>query len=127
MTNRKKLASTWIMAQKIGVDNPGYEKCSWAADELINMADSDPKELWYLILEILHLDSSEKIIKSVGAGPLEDLIVEDDKNYIEKIEIEASKSDSFRSAMRYVWLDQNDTTLYKKFYDIAGIKAPFEK
>lgn len=125
MTDKKKLASAWIMAQKIGVDNPGYERCSWAVDELINIVHENSEELWLIILEILNLDSSEEIIKAVGAGPLEDLMVSYDKAYIEKIEKQASKSKVFKNAMQNVWLDQNDTTLYEKFYEIAEMSPPF--
>ncbi len=127
MADIKNLASTWIMAQKIGVDNIGYEKCSWAVCKLIDMADGEPEKLWEVILAILDLDCSENIIKSVGAGPLEDLFVNYDKEYIDMIEEQASKSNVFKTAMKNVWLDGNDTPLYKRFYDIADTRPPFDK
>ncbi|MCG7984202.1 MAG: hypothetical protein JAY90_15805 [Candidatus Thiodiazotropha lotti] len=121
----RKLASSWISAQKFGVGNTGYDSHSWAVSELIELAVDDPEKTWILIKEILKLDDSDYIVKSVGAGPLEDLMVYHGKIFIERIQKEASMSDSFKNAMQNVWLDSDDTDLCVRFYEIAGIDQPF--
>ncbi|MEE9421907.1 MAG: hypothetical protein V3V50_01985 [Gammaproteobacteria bacterium] len=127
MLNMKRLVSSWIFAQKRGVDRPGYETHSWAVDEVINFASDKPDLLWETILEILDLDSSEEIIKAVGAGPLEDLMVYHGSQFIQKVDSQAEKSNVFKTAMQNVWLDSDDTSVYSKFYEIAGIEQPLAK
>lgn len=124
MNDTDKLAKSWIFAQKLGVDSPGYEKQSWAVDKVIDLADQAPDELWQLILRILELDSSEKIINAVGAGPLEDLMAKHGESFIVKVEEQASKSEVFKQTMRSVWLDSDDTRVYARFFEIAGIQPP---
>ena len=126
MLNKKRLASSWIFAQKRGLDNAGYEDHSWAVDEVINFAANKPNDLWEIILEILALDDSEEIVKAVGAGPLEDLMVYHGEQFIDEIEKQAAKSNAFKTAMQNVWLDGDDSSLYKRFYEIADIRPPFE-
>lgn len=126
MLNKRRLASSWIFAQKRGVDNTGYEEQSWAVDEVINFAADEPGYLWEIILEILEIDDSEEIIKAVGAGPLEDLMVYHGERFIDEIEKQAAKSSAFKTAMQNVWLDGDDSKLCKIFYEIAGIRPPFE-
>jgi hypothetical protein len=124
---RDKLIRSWIFAQKLGINNPGYEKHSWAVDRVINLAIDDPEELWEIIFQILELDNSEQIIKAVGAGPLEDLMVQHGEIFIDRVEKQASKSEVFKSAMCNVWLDNDDTKIYAKFFEIAGIEPPYRK
>ena len=126
MNDKTRLAKSWIFAHKLGVDKIGYEQHSWAVDEVIEMAIDKPNDLWDLILEILKIDDSNEIVAAVGAGPLEDLMVNHGPDFIEKIEEQAESSSAFKNAMKSTWLDSEDTTLYKKFYHIADIKPPFE-
>src|SRR4051794_11157068 len=117
MSDKDKLAKSWIFAQKLGVDSPGYEKHSWAVDEIIDLAADQPDELWLIILRILEIDSSEEIVKAVGAGPLEDLMVQHGEKLIDKVEDQASKSGAFKAAMKGVWLDSDDTQVCARFFE----------
>jgi len=71
---RERLAKTWIYAQQLGVGTLGYDRHSWAVDELVDLAFHQPDTLWELILRILEIDRSDKTIAAIGAGPLEDLM-----------------------------------------------------
>ena len=125
MRDKIKLAKSWIFAQKLGMDSSGYKKHRWAVDELIDLADDKPEELRELVLEILKQDSSDEIVKMVGAGPLEDLMVNHGEKYIDRIEEQFLKSDVFKAAMKSVWLDGEDTSLSARFFKIAGTRQPF--
>ena len=125
MRDKVKLAKSWVVAQKLGMDSSGYEKNKWAVDELIDLADDKPEELWELVLEILNQDSSDEIVKLVGAGPLEDLMVNHGEKYIDRVEEQSVKSEVFKAAMKSVWLDGEDTSLSARFFEIAGIRQPF--
>lgn len=127
MTDIDRLAKAWIFAQKLGADSSGYERQSWAVDEVINLATEKPEDLWRVILRILELDSSDEIAKAVGAGPLEDLILHYGEYFIGRVEEEAAKSSVFKIAMRSVWLDSNDTSVWVKFYEIAGTPKPLAR
>ncbi|MCU7904827.1 MAG: hypothetical protein KZQ76_03050 [Candidatus Thiodiazotropha sp. (ex Epidulcina cf. delphinae)] len=94
---------------------------------MIDLVIDHPERVWELILEILRIDDSEEIIKAVGAGPLEDLMVHHGDHFIDKIEHEAANSKSLIIAMQNVWLDSDDTAFCSRFYDIAGIQQPFPK
>ncbi len=115
MQERDKLAKSWIFAQKLGVDSPGYALQSWAVDKIIDLAVDDPDELWSVILRILELDGSDQIANSIGAGPLEDLMVQHGEAFIDKVEEQASRSNVFKRAMRGVWLESDDTQAYARF------------
>lgn len=125
MTDIDRLAKAWIFAQKLGVDSPGYEKHSWAVDEVINMAAEEPQDLWQIILKILELDNSDEVARAVGAGPLEDLMVHHGEEFIGKVEEQVSRSDAFKTAMKSVWLDSDDTPICARFFELAGIPRPF--
>lgn len=124
-TDINKLARSWILAHKCGVDSLGYDRNFWAVEELINIAREDPDRLWESILQILDSDDSEEISKAVGAGPLEDLVVFHGSSFIDKIESQAAVSTRFRSTMKFVWLDSDDSEFADRFYEIAGVSAPF--
>lgn len=123
MADIDRLAKAWIFAQKLGVDSSGYEKHSWAVDEVISLAEK-PEDLWKIILRILELDDSDEVVKAVGAGPLEDLMVHHGELFIGQVEEQASKSDVFKTAMKGVWLDSDDTPVWARFFEIAGVPKP---
>ncbi len=121
---RDKLARTWIYAQKLGIGNPGYDRYAWAIDQVLDLAFHEPNQLWQLIQRILEIDSSEKIVRALGAGPLEDLMVQHGETLIGEVEARASTSKAFKAAMQSVWLEESDTPVCKKFFAIAGIAPP---
>lgn len=123
---RDRLAKTWIFAQKLGVGTLGYDRHSWAVDELIDLAFHRPNMLWDLILRILQIDRSKEIVAAIGAGPLEDLMVQHGETFIDRIEQLAAVSPIFKEAMRHAWIEAGDTPAFKKFFAIAGVAPPSE-
>lgn len=124
---RDRLAKTWIYAQKLGVGTFGYDRHSWAVDQLVDLAFHQPNHLWDLILRILEVDCSEKIVKAIGEGPLEDLMVQHGEAFIDKVEQLAAKSPAFKAAMQNVWIEAGDTPVFKKFFAIAGVAPPSQR
>lgn len=121
---RDRLVKTWIFAQRLGVGTLGYDRHSWAVDEFINLAFHQPNTLWEMIVRILEIDRSENIVEAIGAGPLEDLIVQHGEAFIDKVERLAAISPSFKTAMQHVWIEATDTPVFEKFYAIAGVAPP---
>jgi Family of unknown function (DUF6869) len=121
---RDRLARTWIFAQRLGVGTLGYDRHSWAVEELVDLAFHQPNSLWELILRILEIDRSETIVAAIGAGPLEDLMVQHGRAFIDKVERLAAKSPLFRAAMKHAWFKDEDTPVCRKFFAIAGVAPP---
>jgi len=119
-----KLAHAWVTTQKQGLGTAGYNHHSWAVDELIDAAISDPEKAFITIVRILEIDTTDEIFQALGAGALEDLIVNHGELYIDKIENQAALSEPFRKVMQNVWLDTDDSIFRQRFYDIAGIAPP---
>lgn len=127
MRDLDRLARSWIFAQKLGVDRPGYDKHIWAVDEMIDLAIDSPDELWLAILRILEIDSTEEVVKAVGAGPLEDLMVQHGEQFINEVEKYAAKSAALKNAIKNVWLDEKDTPIWERFFNILeNEKKPAE-
>lgn len=116
----EKLAHSWVLAHRLGMDRVGYDKHKWAVDEVIELAFDQPDQLWMVIKKILELDGSAEIVGAVGAGPLEDLITRYGDRYIDAIEDYARTSDRLRAAIRGVWLDDQDTSLKDRFLAIGN-------
>lgn len=119
-----RLAHAWVMVQKQEPGTLGYDHHSWAIDELINSAISDPERVYAIVLRILEIDATDEIIQALGAGALEDLMVLHGLQFIDRLEAQANLSKSFRKTMQNVWLDVNDGEFRQRFYEIAGIAPP---
>jgi hypothetical protein len=119
-----KLAHAWVLAQKQELDSVGYNRNSWAIDELIDSAISEPEKAYKTILRILEIDATDVIIKALGAGALEDLMMHHGSQFIDKIEAQATLSEPFKKVMQNVWLDVDDSEFHQRFYKIAGIAPP---
>lgn len=75
----------------------------WAVDELIDICGSDPDLCWATILAILKVDSTEAIMASLAAGPLEYLLVRHGNEVIDRVEARARDDAAFRRLLGGVW------------------------
>lgn len=114
------LVNDWIQAQKVRVESVEYKKYQWAADKLIDAAISNPCFLWEAILKVIATESSDLVLQSIGAGPLEDLMVNHSDEYIDVIIREAKQNEPLREAMSYVWLDDEDSNHVDSFFSAAS-------
>lgn len=123
----EELVDTWIVATERSRLEPGRAADNWAIQEVLDMhLRDDHEEIWKIILSITSATDSEWVLDCLGAGPLEDLLIKHAPEYIERISIEAGASPKFKRALASVWLDENDTPLYKSIYSIAGVEPPFD-
>lgn len=105
-----KLINTWLIAQDVDVQSDEYDAVSWAVDELFVLAHDDPNRLVSIIEEILKTSSSEKILGVLGAGVLEDLLVHNGDNVIDKIAALSKSNGSFNKALQFTYIDRNDVS-----------------
>jgi len=126
-SEREKLISAWFVAHEAGAESPIYEENWWAVETLLNLPEENPELLWELILEAIEKEKNEKLLSNLAAGPIEDLMCNYGEEIIDRVEIEAKSNHSFKNCIKDVWLDSNDTPIYKRFYKAAGIEPPFDE
>lgn len=106
-----------------------YEENWWAIETLINLPIEHPELAWSIILRIfekLAQVNDKEGLEVLAAGPLEDLMCKYGEQIIDRIEIEAKKNSVFKECIKGVWLTKEDTSVQKRFYEIAEI-SPFNE
>ena len=126
-SEREKLINAWFVAHKAGTETPIYEENWWAIETIINLREENPELLWELILQAIEMEKDEKLLSNLAAGPIEDLMCSYGEQVIDRVEKEAKSNSSFKNCIKDVWLDYNDTPIYKRFYKAAGIEPPFDE
>lgn len=95
--------SAWIHFQDTWDSKGENHPLFWAAEKFFELNDRDPELCWKAILTILSRKPSTKVIGSLAAGPLEDLIQYHGPEFIDRIEEEARKNPDFRHLLGGVW------------------------
>ena len=121
MKDCDELIAIWIKAQALDPEAEDYEKASWAVDELLEMEQKNPEGVWALIPKIIEYDSSEKTLGALGAGLIEDLLVHYGADFIDRIVAFASTCESFKKALAYTFLDEDDVPpeVFNKFKEAS--------
>src|SRR5581483_9461762 len=99
---RRDLARAWIDLQRSPQQSEGHARLFWAHKELWELIKDDPEEAWRTILEIAAQDSSSWTLENLGAGPLEDLLVDHGSDFIGRVEALAGDP-TIRVLVRHVW------------------------
>ncbi len=124
---KEKLITAWIKATKAGAKMPTHTDNDWAIDIFIDLPDQNPELLWSLIQDIINIENDENLLANLAAGPIEDLMCVYGEEIIERVKKEAKENIKFKQCIQGVWLDSNDTTAFKQFYEAAGIEPPFKQ
>ena len=123
----QKIATTWINLSEFDNNSKEYENSFWAWEAINTAVDKDPENAWNIILCVLEKTDSAKVIENLGAGHLEDMMCSNDSFTLSKIKNEILTNAKLKKCMSFVWLDSEDTNLYKDFYKLAGIPPVFEE
>jgi hypothetical protein len=94
-----KLTEGWIAYWSAPEDSQERELLSRAWDQEYDLMQSEPEQVWRLILEILRRNSSNKIQEVLSAGPLEDLLAKFGETVIDKVEAEAKSNPIFANLL----------------------------
>ena len=117
--DREKLIRAWIALQEVEEESAFYERNLWAAEKLWEFSQDNPELCWELILEILHREPSDKVLGSLAAGPLEDLLVTHGSEFIEKVERQASQDKRFRGLLSGVWKNEMSDDVWDRVQAVA--------
>jgi hypothetical protein len=93
--------------------------------EVLALPEQEPDRAWAFILEVLAQRPPEEVLGLLSACLLEDLLTTHGLAFIERIEEQARVSSAFKHLLGQVWLDSEDTPVWRKVYDIAGLSPPF--
>lgn len=115
-----ELVETWLRAQTFDVESEAYEEVAWAVDQLFDMAYEEPEQMLQIVTKILAEDASPKIVGALGAGVIEDALVHQGENVIDKIEVLANNDPNFKKCLEYTYIDNKDVSsmIYQKFAHI---------
>ena len=111
------LASNWINATIAQIDDKELtEKQNDSIVELLEICTDNPSKAFRIICQILSTNPNKKVLGCLGAGPLEDLLVQH-CDYIEKSIEEAVSTKLLRDCLEYVNMDPEDCPNAQKLYD----------
>lgn len=116
----RKLISAWIQLYTLDSDSPQRGEWFWSYRQLDDLVEKNPQLAWKAILDILSIDRSDRIMNSLAAGPLEDLLVRHGADFIDKVELEAQRSIFFRSLLGGVWKNAIQVDVWKRVQAAAG-------
>lgn len=121
----KNLVNTWLSAQYLDMESQEYDNVSWAVDQLFDMAHDEPAKLLKIIIEILKIEASQKIQGALGAGVLEDMLVNHGDKFIDEISKLSETTPDFKKCLMFTYVDENDVSVdvYKTIQKIKGAEV----
>jgi hypothetical protein len=117
--SNSEIADAWIAAREAN------EHDSWAIQSLIVMSHDDPKSCWEIVQLIHSRATSDEVRLALAAGPLEDLLVHHPVQCFPQVKELAGRDASFKQTLSGVWLDGNDSPIWREFYELADAQPPF--
>jgi hypothetical protein len=113
------LAAVWIRFQSLPKKSAEYEHLFWACERLDDLCRSEPGAAWNVIQEIIALNQSDEILAMLGAGPFEDLMANHGSLLIDKVELCARISPTFRRMLGVVWKNAIQDDVWTRLKAIA--------
>jgi hypothetical protein len=107
-TELTDFAENWIAFMKAPENSEEYKALFWVLDREYDLMNEEPNEIWRLILKVLSLNNSNKILETLSAGLLEDLLAKHGAAMIDRVEKEAKSNPLFAKLLGGVW--QNSMT-----------------
>ena len=86
----------------------------WAASWMLDMPADQPELCWKLILQILDGATTDCQIANLAAGPMEDLLAQHGRDFIDRVEAEAKINGRFKHLLGGVWQNDMDDALWER-------------
>jgi hypothetical protein len=117
-----ELVETWLGAQTIDIESEKYENVAWAVDQLFDMAHDDPELMLQTVAKILAADASPKVLGALGAGVVEEALVNHGESVIGSFGLLAKSNPDFKKCLQYTYIDSEDVSpnVYQKFVAIKS-------
>jgi hypothetical protein len=115
LDNQRPLEShRYREAIKTAVENDSH---FWAWEALTDAVERLPERAWLLLLKIIDL-APEDVLHVIGAGPLEELIVNHPDVIADWVEAQLRSNDKFRTAFRSVYLFDVPERCWSRFNQV---------
>jgi hypothetical protein len=121
---KNKIAESWIRLHNSKQDSTEYENEFWSFETIDELIHQEPNDALEVILAIAELCNNEKILANLGAGPIEDLMLYFGPEFIDRVEVEAKKNLKFKRALKSVWLDPEETSVWQRLNKITKNEPP---
>jgi hypothetical protein len=115
-----EIAKSWILMHKAESGSHDYEENFWAFDKLYKLCDEAPDQGFEIIEEIVRIDSSDRILSNIAAGPMEELLVKHGSQFIDRVERLAASNDKFRKMLGAMWKNEISDDIWARVKRVAG-------
>jgi hypothetical protein len=115
-----KLASMWIKLNYLSDKERERSSFFSAHNKMYDLTRNDPEMAWSIMKIMWKLDSSEKILANIAAGPLEDLLVYHGEKFIDRVEEAAQSDPVFKKMLGAVWQNAIPDDVWNRVKAVAG-------
>lgn len=116
----------WIVGQShSGVESEQYQSRQPLMLEVMRWPDEQPERAWQFILAVIVRKPPPQVLAILSALLLEDLLTAHGPQFIGRAAHQAAVCGVFKKLLGAVWLDSEDTPVWREVYAIAGVEPPF--
>ena len=114
-TELNRIVNAWIAAEEAELRSPERESNWWAIQQVMDWSFKRQGEhLWRFITAAYKRNLSDKVFSSLAAGPLEDLLVKQGPEFIERVEELARLDPDFNDLLGGVWRNNMSEEIWKR-------------
>lgn len=77
----------------------------WACESIEEAVAHEPVRAWGLLLAVIAREPNDAVLQAIAAGPLEDLMNEQDNEFFEHVVEEAKRNRRLARALSGTWID----------------------
>ena len=115
----ERVARDWVALQYAARRSATYDELFLAWEQLDDLVHHDPETAWVIIGLIWQLDQTEKVLASLAAGPVEDLLVYHGELIIDRAVATARQEPVFRKLLGAVWRNRIAAPVWARLRQIA--------
>lgn len=116
----------WIIGQSYGgMKSEQYQSRRPLMQEVMCWPDDQPERAWQFILAVIARKPPPQVLAILSALLLEDLLTAHGPQFIERAAHQAAVCGVFKKLLGAVWLDSEDTLVWREVCAIAGVEPPF--
>lgn len=105
-----------------GSGSPEAESMFWAFDKIVDITEEKPLDVLEVIKEVLKITDDERILVSLAAGPLEDILVKHGREVIDEVILLVKTDPNFKDLLLGVWGNSVDKGVWKQLEDLFEIE-----
>jgi hypothetical protein len=116
------IARGWVDMHLAANGSEAHDTNFLAYTALDDLRHDDVERFWNIINEIRQLNDSDEILSNLSAGPLEDLLANSGREFIDRCEALAKTDDRFKLMLGMVWKNTIPDDIWKRI-EIAASRA----